>query len=113
MTGLKTVKGNIMFTCGDTITDNNFCLEEKDSLKLEGKQVSITWFSQNAYLGYHRNRLVELSHDGKKIISQKDTERGMRVRGNIIWPFAIIALIGFICIDIYYMKYFNRRKKHE
>ncbi|MEN6375742.1 MAG: hypothetical protein ABFD75_13315 [Smithella sp.] len=113
MTGLRTPQGKIFFTCGDTLIDKNLCLRQKDRLKLEGKEVSITWFSQNAYLGYHRNRLVELSCEGKKFISREYTERRMRTGKRLVWPLAVFVLIGFIGIDVYYTKYFNRRKKHE
>ena len=113
MTGLKTPQGEIFFTCGDTITDTNYCLKRKDRLNIEGKQVSVTWFSQDAYMGYHRNRLVELRYDGQKVISREDTERMMRIRSGSAWQLAIFVLICFIGIDVYYMKYFNRRKKDE
>lgn len=112
LTGIKTVDGEFLFTCKDYYSGKNYCLaDNKLEPVIQGKQATVLWYRQPAYLWMDRNRLVELRVGNDTIVSRAQTERWINVSKRVMWWEAVIGFVLFVALDVYAARYFKRRGK--
>jgi hypothetical protein len=117
LTGLKTINGEVMFTCEDTFFDDKDCVwDEKIERAIQGKVATAYWFRQPSYLWMQRDRLVELWVGSDSTISRAQTQRKIDNNKDTFMWLVPISFLGCFVLDAYVRRVdrmFKRNKKQD
>lgn len=99
-TGLRTQDSESKyFACNGSLGYNIGCIPGKfNRQSLQGKQATVTWYTQPLILGRHKNRLVELRVEDKLIISRENTQSNITSARN--WALGMFIFFVLISIGI-------------
>ena len=111
--GLKTLDGNLYFTCRASFGLNHKCLSKERAELMVGRSAEVWWFEQKIYPFFTQRRLVRLVVDGEEIIGAAKTLELQRSAANTSLLFAVVLFIFNAWVIFYYESKVRRISKNN